>query len=304
MKVIFGVLFLAAGQVIDVHSLAIRSNNAARGGAGLLDGEGIARKARRASVWEGVVGRHQLGRRQDDPSTSPSADSASLNLSTVIGTLGSTQAVISGSTSTFDSSGSTTLPTGLVTDALTSTAGNDIATTTDSSDSTGTTITVTQTDIVIVTATDIADSETTDPPVALVSTSSAFGGSVAQAIATNAPSGGAVVTVGDNSFGGVIGAIVNDPSATVVSSTTSTSTTSTTSSSTTSSEVVTATPTAVVTNDSFGGIVGAIAADPSITSTVATTTSISGFGGVPGVISVQKRDISTVINVANGISVI
>src|SRR5208282_1417050 len=102
MKFTLGVLFLAAGHVLNVHSLAIRSADDS------LDGDST-QKSQRA-----VIRDHFQARSPQQGNT----DTGSLNIQTIIGTADA-------STSTFDGT-SITLPTGLVTDTVTT--GTDTAT--------------------------------------------------------------------------------------------------------------------------------------------------------------------------------
>ena len=251
---------MAAGHVIDVYSLAIPSPDDS------LDGD-YMQKGRREAVW----GRFEARSPQEG-----NTDTESLNIRTIIGTADP-------STSTFDGT-ATTLPTGLVTDTVTT--GTDTPTAVASSRST---LTVTETEIQIVTATAVGDAV-----VSVSSTNSGtagFGGEAGVVVATIAPSAGAAVTVGGaGSFGGVVGAVVAGSSVT-----TANTTSSTTSSTTTSTAVVTASSASIVTvsgSGSFGGVAGAIVADPAATTIVAvTTTSFAGFGGIPGVAPAPAQNI-------------
>lgn len=259
MKFTLGLLFLAAGHLVGVHSLVIPSAD------NPLDGD-YTQKGRRELVRDRFKARSpQEG----------STDTESLDIRTIIGTA---QAL----TSTFGST-PTMLPAGLVTDTVTTGIGS--STNVVSSRST---LTVTETEIQIVTATVNGD--------AIVSVSSTnsgttgFGGDAGVVVATLAPSAGAVVTVGgDGSFGGVVGAVDSNPSAataSTASSTTSSTITTTAAVATSSAPIVT-----LSAGDSFGGVVGAIPVDPAVgTSAAATTTSFPGFGGIPGVVSVPAQN--------------
>src|SRR5436189_4575778 len=125
MKFTLGVLFLAAGHVINVYSLAIYSPNES------LDWDSMQKGRDRV-----VRGRFQARSPQEG-----STGTESVDIRTVVGTANA-------STSTFNAT-ATTLPTGLLTDTAAVTTGTDIVT---EGTSTRSTLTVTKTEIEIVTA--------------------------------------------------------------------------------------------------------------------------------------------------------
>src|SRR5947207_8529772 len=165
MKFAFGVLFLAAGHVINVRSLVIYSPNDS------LDWDSTQKSRDRV-----VQGRFQVRSPHER-----SADAESIDIRTIIGTA-------KAATLTFNAP-ATTLPTRLVTDTAAVTTGTDIVT---AGTSTRSTLIVTKTEIEIVTATTAGDST-----VSVGSSNSGtkgFGGEPGQVVATIAPSAGDVLS--------------------------------------------------------------------------------------------------------------
>jgi len=203
------------------------------------------------------------------------ADSESVNLSTVIGTLN-----LVSSTSSIDAV-SVLAPTILTSPATDNVAGT--STTADTA-SPSSTITVTTTDIVIVTAT-LSDSTANDPTVTVPANvdSGGFGGSPGEVAASNAPTGGDSFTLGGvGAFGGTLGIItVSGTGAAQAATTTATSSTSITS-------TIDGSPPTVVNigvNGAFGGVPGSVVLAPSQgNDVIASTVSFAGFGGIPGLV--------------------
>lgn len=247
MKYVFGILALAAGQTIYVSALAVPS----------------------------------LYERQVD-----SANTSSLNLQTIIGTLNisATPDV----TSTFTGTGMV-LPTGLVTDNSTDTATNVIFTT---STPTGT-VTVTVTDVEIITpSADPVTTTATDEFVTVSFNGGQFGGQVGQAIAESAPTAGAIVTIGgSNAFGGVVGVLQASPSTSTIFITATSVVTviaspnnSTTNTAAVTDLAPTETPTQAA--GAFGGVVGS---QVFVSNLVSTASAFSGFGGIAGFVSASPE---------------
>ena len=249
MKLLLGALYLAAGQAIIVNAFVIPSlfslaAQSASGGA--------------THVSPGSLGLLRRFLDRELAARQASASDDSLNLSTVFGTAsfgGPSQAPTIVST-----------PTSLMTDS-----NNDVSFSTQTppqqSPSDSTIVTVTVTAIAIVTDTSTADPSPTAPQLAVQG--NGFGGSVGQIFASNAFTGGALVTVGgQDAFGGAVGAVNVD--ATV----TSTAFVSTT--------VVLSTPITV--------------ADPPATSIVSA---LQGGGAFGGVVGDQAASSATVTSIAN-----
>jgi hypothetical protein len=282
MKIFYGFCFLAAGQTLGVNGWAIRWLSPP------IDGEGVGIQQR-----ERLVPRHH----QKDVQSSPTG---SLDLRTVVGTgvlaIGNATATVL-DTLTINPL-TISLPTGLVTDTVPATG-------TGATDAIPRrTVTVTKTEIAFATTTATADSTTTSALVAVVTTPGGFGGIPGQIAAASAPTAGQVVTIagGEDSFGGVVGVIVLEPSAT----------TSTTSDTSSASSIVTLpvdTPLAVGGTGGFGGVVGAAtvgtSTDFSTTTspdTAATTLSAppalvtpeGGVGAFGGVVGIQVNPVNLV----------
>jgi hypothetical protein len=248
MKGVFGILALAAGQTIYVSALAVPS----------------------------------LHERQVD-----SANTSSLNLQTIIGTLNVSATL--DVTSTFTGTG-VTLPTGLVTDNCTDTATDVILAT---STPTGTvTLTVTDVEIITPSADPATTTTATDEFVTVSFNGGQFGGQVGQAIAESAPTAGAIVTIGgSNAFGGVVGVLQASPStstifitATAVVTVIASPNNSTTDPAAVTDLAPTETPTQAA--GAFGGIVGS---QVFVSNLVSTASAFSGFGGIAGFVSASPE---------------
>lgn len=253
MKLLLGALYLAAGHAITVNAFVIPSlfSLAAQSAGGATP------------VSPGSFGLLRRFLDRELAARQASASDDSLNLSTVFGTAsfgGPSQTPTIVST-----------PTSLMTDS-----NSVISLSTEippqQSESDSTIVTVTVTAIAIVT-----DASTTDPsPTApqLAVQGNEFGGSVGQIFASNAFTGGALVTVGgQDAFGGAVGAVNVD--ATV----TSTAFVSTT--------VVLSTPIAV--------------ADPPATSILSALQGTGAFGGVVGDQAASSATVTSIANAFQGI---
>jgi hypothetical protein len=270
MKIFYGFLFLAAGQTLGVNGWAIRWVSPP------IDGEGA-----------GIQQRERLVPRHHHQKEVESVPTGSLDLRTIVGTgqLGIGNATATALDTLTVNPLTISLPTGLVTD-------------------TRRTVTVTKTEIAFATTTATADLTTTSALVAVVS-GPGFGGIPGQIATASAPTAGQVVTIagGQDSFGGVAGVIVLDPSAT----------TSTTSDTSSTSSVVTLpvdTPLALGGTGGFGGVVGATTVDASTDISTTTTgpdiaaTSVSvspalvtpegGVGAFGGVVGIQVNPVNLV----------
>jgi hypothetical protein len=284
MKIFFGVLFLAAAQTLGVQGWAVRLLSPPVYG----EGAGIHHR-------EGLVARHYHHQKDEKAANT----SESLNLSTVVGT-----GVLNVGNSTATALDTLTInpntisiPTGLVTDTVNPTLSTDSLP--------RRTVTVTATAIAFVTTAATANQTETSAFVAVATSATGFGGIPGQIAAASAPTAGEVITLagGQGSFGGVIGAIVVDPS--LATSTTTSDTASTSSVATLSAE----TPVALGGNGEFGGVIGVTSEDAStsITSTidtVPTTTSylmisitpvpLRGVGAFGGVVGVQANSVNLI----------
>lgn len=291
MKIFFGVLFLAAAQTLGVQGWAVRLLTPPVYG----EGAGIHHR-------EGLVARHYHHQKDEKAANS----TESLNLSTVVGT-----GVLNVGNSTATALDTLTInpntisiPTGLVTDTVDPTLSTDSLP--------RRTVTVTATAIAFATTTATANQTETSAFVAVATSATGFGGIPGQIAAASAPTAGEVITLagGQGSFGGVIGAIVIDPS--LATSTTTSDTASTSSVATLSVE----TPVALGGNGEFGGVIGVTSVDAStsITSaseTVPTPTSylmisitpvpLGGVGAFGGVVGVQANSVNLISSGTAGV---
>ena len=288
MKFLAGVFVLAAGQAISVDAFAIRSLTS-------LTNSNPQLPRNAAQDWSRL--RHFLPRDRAPSGNKLKArspqegDAASINLSTVFGTAdfaSSTTPAVSTAAAASDVA-AISLATGLVTDNQPAPTEDTNAAIETSTTEGRRTVTVTKTEIAIVTDTETA-SPTTSPLQAVVQSN--FGGLPGQVSANNVFTAGAVVTLGgQDSFGGVVGAVPADPPA--VSTSSSTDSTSTTSGVSTSAVGVVADNVAASASEqagAFGGVVGTQALPNNLISTVS---SFNGFGGIVGIVSATSDPSAT-----------